>query len=88
MVLADIRHNRPGIMDYLRPDAKSQFTIEYDGDTGKPLRIHTIVLSTQHDEFDTVEAMHARIENDVKEIVIPALVATLPAGTAALFKGD
>jgi S-adenosylmethionine synthetase len=88
MVLADIRHNRPGVMDYLRPDAKSQFTIEYDGATGKPLRVHTIVLSTQHDEFDTVEAMHARIESDVRQIVLPALVDTLPAETAALFKGD
>ena len=88
MVLADIHHNRPGVMDYLRPDAKSQFTIEYDGATGKPLRVHTIVLSTQHDEFDTIEAMHARIESDVRQIVLPALVDTLPAETAALFKGD
>ena len=77
-VLADIRHNRPGVMDYLRPDAKSQFTVEYDGATGRPLRIHTIVLSTQHDEFDTVEAMHSRIEEDVRSIVLPALVDTLP----------
>ena len=88
IVLADIRHNRPGVMDYLRPDAKSQFTIEYDGSTGRPLRIHTIVLSTQHDEFDTVEAMHSRIERDVRDIVLPALVAELPQQTAALFKGD
>ena len=86
--LADIRHNQKGVMDYLRPDAKSQFTIEYDGQTGKPVRIHTIVLSTQHDEFDTVEAMHEQIEKDVREIVIPALVKSLPAQTAALFKGD
>ena len=88
IVLADIRHNRPGVMDYLRPDAKSQFTIEYDGSTGRPLRIHTIVLSTQHDEFDMVEAMHSRIERDVRDIVLPALVAELPQQTAALFKGD
>ena len=87
-VLADIRHNRPGVMDYLRPDAKCQFTVEYDGASGKALRIHTIVLSTQHDEFDTVEAMHSRIERDVREIVLPALVAGLPESTAALFKGD
>ena len=87
-VLSDIRHNRPGVMDYLRPDAKSQFTIEYDGQTGRPLRIHTIVLSTQHDEFDSIEAMHARIEQDVREIVLPELVASLPEPTAALFKGD
>ena len=87
-ILADIRHNQKGVMDYLRPDAKSQFTIEYDGQTGKPLRVHTIVLSTQHDEFDSVEAMHERIENDVRGIVLPALIGSLPAETAALFKGD
>ena len=50
-VLADIRKNKPELMPYLRPDAKSQFTIEYDGETGKPARVHTIVVSTQHDEF-------------------------------------
>ena len=88
LILADIRHNQPGVMDYLRPDAKSQFTIEYDGETGKPVRVHTIVLSTQHDEFDTVEAMHSRIESDVRDIVIPALVKSLPAQTADLFKDD
>ena len=88
IILADIRHNQPGVMDYLRPDAKSQFTIEYDGQTGKPVRVHTIVLSTQHDEFDSVEAMHARIERDVRAIVLPALIKSLPAQTAALFQGD
>ena len=87
-ILADIRHNREGVMDYLRPDAKSQFTIEYDAETGRPVRVHTIVLSTQHDEFDSVEAMHAQIERDVREIVLPALVEALPSETAALFKGD
>ena len=50
-LLADIRHKEPKLMPYLRPDAKSQFTIEYDGDTHKPVKVHTIVLSTQHDEF-------------------------------------
>ena len=50
-VLADIRHNEIELMPYLRPDAKSQFTIEYDGDTHQPVKVHTIVLSTQHDEF-------------------------------------
>ena len=88
LTLSDIRHNRPGVMDYLRPDAKSQFTVEYDAETGRPIRIHTIVLSTQHDEFDSVEAMHSRIEADVRGIVLPALVETLPAQTSALFKGD
>ena len=42
-------------MPYLRPDSKSQFTIEYDGETGKPVRVHTIVISTQHDEFVPAE---------------------------------
>lgn len=87
-VLADIRKNHNELMPYLRPDAKSQFTIEYDGQTGKPVRVHTIVLSTQHDEFDSVEAMHARIERDVRAIVLPALIKSLPAQTAALFQGD
>ena len=50
-ILADIRHNELALMPYLRPDAKSQFTIEYDGQTHKPVKVHTIVLSTQHDEF-------------------------------------
>lgn len=50
-ILADIRHNEIELMPYLRPDAKSQFTIEYDGETHQPVKVHTIVLSTQHDEF-------------------------------------
>ncbi len=82
-VLADIRHS--GEIPYLRPDAKAQFSVEFDGQTHRPLRVHTIVLSTQHDEFDTDEAMHARIEKDVREIVLPRLVASLPAELAALF---
>ena len=87
-LLGDIRREADSPMPYLRPDAKSQFTIEYDADTHKPLRVHTIVLSTQHDEFDSDDAMHRRIERDVREIVIPRLVASLPEATAALFKGD
>lgn len=50
-VLSQIRHHEIGLMPYLRPDAKSQFTIEYDGETHQPVKVHTIVLSTQHDEF-------------------------------------
>ena len=50
-ILSDIRHNQLELMPYLRPDAKSQFTIEYDGETHQPVKVHTIVLSTQHDEF-------------------------------------
>jgi len=86
-VLADIRHNEPALMPYLRPDAKSQFTIEFTG-RRTPVRVHTIVLSTQHDEFDTDdERMRARIEKDVREIVLPRLIASLPERTAKLFDG-
>ena len=86
-ILADIRKNRPQNMPYLRPDAKSQFTIEYSPE-GRPLRVHTIVLSTQHNEFDTDEVMHKRIESDVRHILIPELIASLPAATAALLDND
>ena len=51
LLLAKIRKQTPELMPYLRPDSKSQFTIEYDGDTNEPVRVHTIVISTQHDEF-------------------------------------
>ena len=84
-ILTDIRKKEPGLMPYLRPDAKSQFTIEYDGQTNRPVRIHTIVLSTQHDEFDTDDAMHDRITADVRDILIPRLRDSLPPQTAALF---
>ena len=84
--LADIMKNT-SLMPYLRPDAKSQFTIEYaDDDT--PVRIHTIVISTQHDEFDSDIAMQQRIKSDIKNILIPRMLKKLPAETAALFKGD
>ncbi|MBR1927004.1 MAG: methionine adenosyltransferase, partial [Bacteroidales bacterium] len=85
--LARIRHDEPELMPYLRPDSKSQYTIEYSED-GTPLRIHTIVLSTQHDEFDSDEAMHARIEKDVREILLPKVIARLDPATASLFKDD
>jgi len=88
IILSDIRHNHPDLMPYLRPDAKSQYTVEYDGQTNKPVRIHTIVVSTQHDEFDTDEAMHAKISDDVRNILIPQVIASLPEKTAALFKDD
>ncbi|NLZ19658.1 MAG: methionine adenosyltransferase [Bacteroidales bacterium] len=85
--LADIRHHEPELMPYLRPDAKSQFTVEFTG-RRTPVRVHTIVLSTQHDEFDNDDArMRARIEKDVREIVLPRLIASLPERTARLFDG-
>ena len=67
--LADIRREGK-VMTYLRPDAKSQVTVEYSDD-GIPQRIDTIVVSTQHDPFDTDEAMHERIEKDVINVLIP-----------------
>ena len=73
-------------MPYLRPDAKAQFTIEYDADTHKPVRVHTVVLSTQHDPFAASDAeMHERIEADVRGIVLPRLIASLPAEVRHLF---
>lgn len=84
-ILSEIRREPESPMPYLRPDAKSQFTIQFSA-KHKPLRVHTIVLSTQHDEFDTDEAMHARIEKDVREIVLPRLINSLPKETAALFQ--
>lgn len=74
-------------MSYLRPDSKSQVTIEYN-DNGQPFRIHTIVVSTQHDEFDTDEAMQQTIRRDVESILIPMVKAKLPVRVQALFKGD
>lgn len=68
--LAAIRKNEIELMPYLRPDAKSQVTIEYD-DNGKPLRIDTIVISTQHDEFGSDQAMQDKIREDVINILIP-----------------
>lgn len=86
-ILSDIRKEPDSPMPYLRPDAKSQFTVQFSA-KHKPLRVHTIVLSTQHDEFDTDEAMHAKIEKDVRDIVIPRLITSLPKETAALFDGN
>ena len=71
-------------MTYLRPDAKSQITIEYS-DGGKPLRVDTIVLSTQHDEFDTERRMLKQIEKDVREILIPRVMKRINAKNRALF---
>ena len=73
---------------YFRPDAKSQVTIEYD-DNNKPLRIDTIVISTQHDDFNSDEvAMLEKIKVDVISILIPRLKNTLPQEIQALFGDD
>lgn len=64
-------------MKYLRPDAKSQVTLEYDDDN-KPVRIDTIVISTQHDDFDTEKKMQERIASDIKTILIPSIIKRYP----------
>ena len=82
------------LMPYLRPDAKSQVTIEYSAE-GRPVRVHTIVISTQHDEFITPSRdvtpeeadrrMLEQIRHDVATILIPRVVAKLPADLQAMF---
>jgi S-adenosylmethionine synthetase len=81
--MADIRKAGED-MTYLRPDAKSQVTIEYS-DQNVPQRIDTIVVSTQHDEFGSDEAMLARIRKDVIDIVIPKVKAKCSTAVQALF---
>ena len=71
-------------MPYLRPDSKSQVTIEYD-DNNKPLRVHTIVISTQHDDFDEDDTMLAKIKADVINILVPRVKGKLSADIQALF---
>ncbi|RLD72280.1 MAG: methionine adenosyltransferase [Bacteroidetes bacterium] len=84
IVMAAIRREEK-VMTYLRPDSKSQVTIEYD-DQDKPLRVHTIVISTQHDEFDNDdERMLKKIKSDVKDILIPRVVKQLPERLQSLF---
>ena len=86
-------------MVYLRPDAKSQVTIEYDGETHRPVRVDTIVVSTQHDEFLTPEKtglsqeecdrrMCETITNDVRRIVIPNVRKRLPENLRHLLDED
>ena len=85
--LADIRKEGKQ-MTYLRPDSKSQVTIEYSDD-GVPQRIDTIVVSTQHDEFDADEPMLAKIKDDVVNILIPRVKAQLnDPKMLALFNDD
>ncbi|MDG1661121.1 MAG: methionine adenosyltransferase domain-containing protein, partial [Winogradskyella sp.] len=82
--LAELRRENSDIR-YLRPDAKSQVTIEYSDDN-VPQRIDAIVLSTQHDDFDASDAvMLAQIKKDIVEILIPRVVAKLPAHIQKLF---
>lgn len=74
-------------MIYLRPDSKSQVTIEYSDDH-TPLKVHTIVVSTQHDEFDEDGPMLEKIREDVVNILIPRVKAQLPGRVQALFGDD
>jgi len=71
-------------MKYLRPDSKSQVTIEYD-DNNKPIRIDAIVVSTQHDDFDTQTKMLKQIKEDVIKILIPRVKKLLPKHIQKLF---
>ena len=81
--LAALRRENKEIT-YLRPDSKSQVTIEYD-ENNKPVRIDAIVISTQHDDFDSEANMLAKIKKDMIEILVPRVKALLPAETQALF---
>jgi len=82
--LSFIRNNESNLIGYLRPDAKSQVTIEYSDDH-QPQRIDTIVVSTQHDDFASEADMLARIKKDIIEIVIPRVKAKLKPELQALF---
>ena len=82
--LSNIRNNEPELIGYLRPDAKSQVTIEYSDDN-VPQRIDTIVVSTQHDDFDTEDAMLAKIKEDIINIVIPRVTAKCSDDIKKLF---
>ncbi|MFT7035689.1 MAG: S-adenosylmethionine synthetase [Cyclobacteriaceae bacterium] len=84
--LADLRRELDEIK-YLRPDAKSQVTIEYSDDN-VPQRIDSIVVSTQHDDFDVDEIMLAKIRKDIINILIPRVKAKLPSSLQTLFNDD
>ena len=79
--LADIRHNHLNLMPYLRPDSKAQVTVEYDGETNRPVHIHTIVVSTQHDE----DVDRERIAQDVHNILIPRTLSRFSDDIKALY---
>ncbi len=85
--LAALRHANKDIT-YLRPDSKSQVTIEY-GDDNVPLRIDSIVISTQHDDFsDDEKEMLDTIKKDIKAILIPRVISKLPKTIQALFNDN
>jgi len=82
-----IRNHEPNLIGYLRPDAKSQVTIEYSDDH-VPQRIDTIVVSTQHDDFGSEADMLAKIKQDIIEIVIPRVKSKLKPSLQALFNDE
>ena len=86
--LAEIRREGK-VMTYLRPDSKSQVTVQYSDD-GTPERIEAVVISTQHDDGfeDSDEKILAKIKQDVSDILIPRVVAQMSERVQALFKGD
>ena len=87
LVLAELRRENNEIT-YLRPDAKAQVTIEYSDDN-QPTSIHSIVVSTQHDDFsDNDEEMLAKIKSDIINILIPRVKADLSADIQALFNDE
>ena len=85
--MTNIRNNEPELIPYLRPDAKSQITIEYS-DENVPLRIDTIVVSTQHDDFDSEETMLTKIKKDIVEIVVERVKANCSPEIQRLFTDD
>lgn len=84
--LAAIRREND-VIKYLRPDAKSQVTIEYSDDH-KPIRIVNIVVSTQHDEFGSEEAMLGKIRKDITEILMPRVISKLKPEIKKLFNQE
>ncbi len=94
--LATLR--KSGEISYLRPDAKSQVTVEYDDQSHRPVRIHTIVISTQHDDFikpdatttqaQADEQMLGRIRHDMETILLPRVIEQLPGDVKRLFDKD
>ncbi len=94
--LATLR--KSGEISYLRPDAKSQVTVEYDDQSRRPVRIHTIVISTQHDDFikpdatttqaQADEQMLGRIRHDMETILLPRVIEQLPGDVKRLFDKD
>jgi len=84
--MAKIRREEKEML-YLRPDSKSQVTLEYNDD-GTPIRIDTIVISTQHDDFDNEVAMQKKIQEDVEKILIPRVKKQYPEKIQKLFGND